>query len=154
MTMLRRLWDHPLLLLPLPPLFWAGNLVLGRALAGAFPPVSLAVGRWLVRRRPADLDPLVFLAATMAAGVLVLLPFWMWELARGATIPTAPAALAAVLYIGVFASFLAFVIWNRCVAALGPSVTGASFHLVALFTAVLAYLLGEPVHPFHVVGPH
>ncbi|MGF7054207.1 drug/metabolite transporter (DMT)-like permease [Bosea sp. OAE752] len=283
MSILQRLWDQPLLLLPLPPLFWAGNLVLGRALADTFPPVSLAVGRWLValaclapfvlgalsaqrqalfrarwivlacgafgiagynalgylalqsapaasvaflnstlplmvplaafalgvervsvrtlagiaisfvgvawivargepaslsrlgigggeplvllavanyavysvllRRRPADLDPLLFLAATMVAGLFVLLPFWIWELARGATIPTAPGPLASVLYIGVFASLLAFVIWNRCVATLGPSVTGASFHLVALFTAVLAFLLlGEPVRPFHLVG--
>ncbi|UZF92355.1 DMT family transporter [Bosea sp. NBC_00550] len=283
MSILRRLWGQPLLLLPLPPLFWAGDLLLGRALAGSFPPVSLAVGRWLValaclapfvlgalsaqrqalfrarwlvlacgafgiagynalgylalqsapaasvaflnstlplmvplaafalgvervsartlagvaisfagvawivargepstlsrlgisggeplvlvavanyavysvllRRRAADLDPLVFLAATMVAGLFVLLPFWIWELARGATIPTAPGPLAAVLYIGVFASLLAFVIWNRCVATLGPSVTGASFHLVALFTAVLAFLLlGEPVRPFHFVG--
>ncbi|MGO4403600.1 DMT family transporter [Bosea sp. RAF48] len=283
MPILRRIWDQPLLLLPLPPLFWAGNLVLGRALADTFPPVSLAVGRWLValaclapfvlgalsaqrqalfrarwlvlacgafgiagynalgylalqsapaasvaflnstlplmvplaafalgvervsartlagiaisflgvtwivargepsslsrlgisggeplvllavanyavysvllRRRPADLDPLLFLAATMVAGLFVLLPFWIWELARGAAIPIAPGPLAAVLYIGVFASLLAFVIWNRCVATLGPSVTGASFHLVALFTAMLAFLLlGESVRPFHLVG--
>jgi len=283
MMVLGRLWDQPLLLLPLPPLFWAGNLVLGRALAGSFPPVSLAVGRWLValaflapfalgtldaqrgalfrarwlvlacgafgiagynalgylalqsapaasvaflnstlplmvplaafalgvekvsartlagivisfagvawivargepsglsrlgfsggeplvlvavanyavysvllRRRPSDLDPLVFLAATIVAGLFVLLPFWIWELARGATIPTAPGPLAAVLYIGVFASLLAFVIWNRCIATLGPSITGASFHLVALFPAVLAFLLlGEPVRPFHLAG--
>mgnify|MGYP000601270828 CR=1 FL=1 len=48
MSLIDRLWARPLLLLPLPPLFWAGNLVLGRALAGTFPPVSLAVGRWLV----------------------------------------------------------------------------------------------------------
>ena len=283
MTFLRLLWDRPLLLLPLPPLLWAGNLVLGRALAETFPPISLAVGRWLValaclspfvlgaftaqreallrarwivlacgafgiagynalgylalqsapaasvaflnstlplmvplaalmlgvekvsartlagvaisfvgvvwivargdlstlsrlgfhggeplvlvavanyalysvllRRRPTDLDPLLFLAATMAAGLMVLLPFWIWELAAGARIPTAAGPLAAVLYIGIFASLLAFVIWNRCVAVLGPSVTGASFHLVALFTAVLAFLLlDEPVRPFHLAG--
>ena len=89
----------------------------------------------------------------MAAGLLVLLPFWVWELAQGATIPTSPGPIAAVLYIGVFASLLAFIIWNRCVSALGPSVTGASFHLVALFTAALAFLLlGEPVRSFHLVG--
>ena len=46
--MLPALWRRPGLLLWLPPAFWAGNLVLGRALAGDFPPVSLAVGRWLV----------------------------------------------------------------------------------------------------------
>jgi drug/metabolite transporter (DMT)-like permease len=283
MSVLQRLWARPLLLLPLPPLFWAGNLVLGRAMAESFPPVSLAVGRWLVavlcllpftlaamiakrralasawrlvlacgafgiagynalgyvalqsapaasvaflnstlplmvpiaafalgveriawralagilvslagvvwivargepsaladlrfdhgeplvvvavtnyalysvllRRKPSSLDPLVFLTATMLAGLAVLLPFWAWELARGAAIPLAPGPLGAVLYIGVFASLFAFVIWNRCVATLGPSVTGASFHLVALFTAILAWLvLGEPVRAFHLAG--
>ena len=42
------LWARPLWLLWLPPAFWAGNLVLGRALGPVFPPVSLAVGRWVV----------------------------------------------------------------------------------------------------------
>ncbi|WP_163366709.1 EamA family transporter, partial [Klebsiella aerogenes] len=76
----------------------------------------------------------------------VLLPFWIVEMARGAVLPRDAASLGAVLYIGVFASLLAFVLWNRCIATLGPSLTGASFHLVALFTALLAFaLLGEPV---------
>ena len=47
----------------------------------------------LLRRKPAELDPLVFLAATMAAGLIVLMPFWAVELAHGATIPR-DAALA------------------------------------------------------------
>jgi drug/metabolite transporter (DMT)-like permease len=281
--LLAALWARPALLLWLPPLFWAGNLVLGRALGPSFPPVSLAVGRWLValavlapfvarrafeqrhllrrhamlifgcgafgiagynalgylalqtvpaasvaflnstlplmvplaafalgvervsartfcgialsfvgvgwivsrgdlgslgqlslgggellvlvavanyalysvllRRKPAELDPLVFLAATMATGLIVLMPFWAVELGHGATIPRDAGSLAAVLYIGIFASLLAFVLWNRCVATLGATVTGASFHLVALFTAALAFLvLAEPVRGFHLIG--
>ncbi|WP_448190261.1 DMT family transporter [Azospirillum sp. sgz301742] len=52
------LLDRPWLLLMLPPLFWAGNFVLGRAVAnaGAVPPVALAFWRWVV-------------------GALILLPF-------------------------------------------------------------------------------
>ncbi|CAN5232474.1 DMT family transporter [soil metagenome] len=281
--LLTALWARPALLLWLPPLFWAGNLVLGRALGATFPPVSLAVGRWLValsvlapfvarrtyeqrpllrrhamlilgcgafgiagynalgylalqtvpaasvaflnstlplmvplaafalgvervaartlcgialsfvgvawivsrgdigslgqlslgggellvlvavanyalysvllRRKPNELDPLVFLAATMAAGLIVLMPFWAVELYRGARIPRDAGSFAAVLYIGIFASLAAFVLWNRCVAMLGAIVTGASFHLVALFTAALAFLvLGEPVRGFHLIG--
>jgi drug/metabolite transporter (DMT)-like permease len=107
----------------------------------------------LLRRKPAELDPLVFLAATMAAGLVVLMPFWAAELGHGATIPRDAGSLAAVLYIGIFASLLAFVLWNRCVATLGATVTGASFHLVALFTAALAFLvLGEPLRSFHLIG--
>ncbi|MBT2322737.1 DMT family transporter [Variovorax paradoxus] len=277
------LWAQPIWLLWVPPAFWAGNLVLGRALGPVFPPVSLAVGRWVValaalapfvwrqawrerdllarhwlliaacgafgvagynalgylalqtvpaasvaflnstlplmvplaavalgieritwkalfgiaisfvgvawiaargdlagllalrwdggellvllavsnyavysvllRRKPAAIDPLVFLAATMASGLVVLMPFWVFELARGAHIPTDPASVGAVLYIGVFASLFAFILWSRCVATLGATVTGVSFHLVALFTALLAFLvLREPVHAFHIAG--
>lgn len=280
---LRMLWARPIWLLWLPPAFWAGNLVLGRALGAVFPPVSLAVGRWLValvvltpfvwrqawqqrdllarhwlliaacgsfgiagynalaylalqtvpaasvaflnstlplmvplaavflgvecispqallgiaisfvgvalivargdtaglaalrldggewlvlvavanyavysvllRRKPVAISPLVFLAATMASGLVVLMPFWVVELARGAQIPRDPASVAAVLYIGVFASLFAFIVWGRCVAMLGATVTGVSFHLVALFTALLAFLvLGEPVRAFHAAG--
>jgi drug/metabolite transporter (DMT)-like permease len=284
MASLRRyVWERPLLLLWLPPLFWAGNLVLGRALGASFPPVSLAVGRWLValiallpfvlgamqrqralllahwrliflcgafgiagynalayvalqttptasvaflnstlplmvpvaaallgveriatrtiagivisfagvtwivargdlaslaglslaggemlvliavanyalysvllRRKPGSIEPLVFLAATMASGLLVLVPFCAFELLSGASIPTDAAAVGAVVYIGLFASLFAFILWNRCVATLGASVTGVSFHLVAVFTALLAFaVLHEPVRSFHIVG--
>ncbi len=104
-------------------------------------------------RKPGELDALVFLAGTMVAGLGVLLPFWIWELASGVRIPFDAGSIGAVVYIGVFASLFAFILWNRCVAVLGPSVTGASFHLVALFTAILAFLvLGEPVAGFHIIG--
>lgn len=277
------LWARPVWLLWLPPAFWAGNLVLGRALGPVFPPVSLAVGRWVValavlapfvgrqawrergllarhwvliaacgafgiagynalgylalqtvpaasvaflnstlplmvplaavvlgveritgkallgiavsfvgvawivargdmaslaglrfdggellvlaavanyavysvllRRKPAAISPLVFLAATMASGLVVLMPFWCFELARGARIPTDGASVGAVVYIGIFASLFAFILWGRCVAMLGATVTGVSFHLVALFTALLAFVvLGEPVRAFHIAG--
>jgi drug/metabolite transporter (DMT)-like permease len=41
-----RLFDRPYLLLTLTSLFWAGNLVLGRLVAGQVPPIALAFGRW------------------------------------------------------------------------------------------------------------
>lgn len=51
-----RIADQAWLLLMLPPLFWAGNAVLGRAVAGEVPPVGLAFWRW-------------------AVGTMILLPF-------------------------------------------------------------------------------
>ncbi len=41
-----RLADQPYLLLSLSSLFWAGNTVLGRFVAGHVPPISLAFIRW------------------------------------------------------------------------------------------------------------
>lgn len=51
-----RLADQAWLLMLLPPLFWAGNAVLGRAVAGAVPPIGLAFWRWCL-------------------GMLIVLPF-------------------------------------------------------------------------------
>jgi drug/metabolite transporter (DMT)-like permease len=42
----RWLFDQPYLLLALTSLFWAGNTVLGRFIAGHVPPVTLAFIRW------------------------------------------------------------------------------------------------------------
>ncbi|KAA0074092.1 DMT family transporter [Tardiphaga sp. P9-11] len=43
---LRWLNDQPYILLCLPSLFWAGNAIVGRLVAGHFPPVTLSVLRW------------------------------------------------------------------------------------------------------------
>jgi drug/metabolite transporter (DMT)-like permease len=114
---------------------------------------NYAVYSVLLRRKPVVLEPLVFLAASMVAGLLVLAPFLVWELASGAHVPFDTRSVGAVLYIGLFASLISFILWNHCVATLGSTVTGISFHLVALFSALLAFVaLGERVHAFHLVG--
>lgn len=45
---MKQLFNMPYLLLPMAPLFWSGNFVLGRAVRTALPPVGLAFWRWLV----------------------------------------------------------------------------------------------------------
>ena len=57
------LFDQPYLLLSLTSLFWAGNTVLGRFVAGHVPPITLAFIRW-------------------AAATLILLPFAARHLIR------------------------------------------------------------------------
>ena len=44
--MLNRLWRTAWVLLLLPPLFWSGNFVIGRAVRADVPPVALAFWRW------------------------------------------------------------------------------------------------------------
>jgi len=41
------LWHQPYILLSLTALFWAGNAIVGRAVAGEFPPMALSQLRWL-----------------------------------------------------------------------------------------------------------
>lgn len=45
-SLLKRTANAPYLLLLFPPLFWAGNAVLARGLAGTVPPITIGFGRW------------------------------------------------------------------------------------------------------------
>ena len=43
-----RVLDIPAVLFVLPPLFWSGNLVIGRAVSGDIPPITLNFLRWVL----------------------------------------------------------------------------------------------------------
>jgi drug/metabolite transporter (DMT)-like permease len=64
-----------------------------------------------------------------------------------------PATIAAMLYVGIFPSFLGYVFWNRGVAEVGPQVAGIFVHLMPAFGALLAWLfLDERIYLFHIAG--
>lgn len=117
-----------------------------------------AVSTWAaysvcLRWRPAALPPLTFLAATMVVGVIVLLPFHLWELAALGSFAITPATLASIGYVAVFASILAYIFWNRAVAELGANRCGPFLHLMPAFGALLStLLLGERLYAFHWAG--
>jgi drug/metabolite transporter (DMT)-like permease len=118
----------------------------------------LAVPAWalysvLLRRRPPELPPLALLLATVLPGLLFLAPAWSVELAlRGGFSPSLPL-LASILYVGVFASVLAFACWNHGVSRVGAAKAGLFIHLMPVFAAILAVVfLGERLHPYHFAG--
>ena len=54
---------------------------------------------------------------------------------------------------GLMASVVAFICWNRGVAAVGANAAGFTVHLLPAFGTVLAILfLGETFAPFHAAG--
>ena len=120
--------------------------------------VLAAVASWALysvclRWRPADLDPLAFLAVTMGIGLIPLLPLYRWELGQGLGFEADAVSLAAIGYIALFPSVVAYVLWNRAVATLGANRTGQLLHLMPAFGAVLAMpVLGERLHGFHLAG--
>lgn len=117
----------------------------------------LAVVLWaayslLLKRRPA-VPQTVLLAASIVIGLAVLVPAWWLTGGPAARPPLSREALLGVGYIGVFASFLAFLCWNTGVSRLGPGTAGTFMYLMPLYGAVLGYLiLGEGVELFHLAG--
>lgn len=279
---MRSFFDRPGLLLTLVAIFWAGNFVLGRAIVGAIPPVTLACLRWTLAtliflpfawphlRRDAAIirknwPMLVFLGvigagcyntlsylglvstealnglvlsaagpmfiaitawglfgdrlhptqlAGLAAGffgVLVIIakgdlsslagfkfnpgdllliagmitwsiytaslrkrPHISWQsfnistyaVAAVANVPLAfierglgpgmtvnAATAAAIAYVAIFPSLLAYIFYNRGVELLGPARGGLYMFLIPVFGALLAVLfIGERLHLYHALG--
>lgn len=120
--------------------------------------VLMAVVVWAaytvgLRWRPPGLSALAFLGSTVTVGVAVLAPLYAWDYAGGARIQWSLPTLAALGYLGLFPSVLAYIFWNRAVAEVGPSQAGVFIHLVPVFGTVLAMLfLGEALRPFHLGG--
>jgi drug/metabolite transporter (DMT)-like permease len=107
-----------------------------------------------LRGKPPGLPPLALLACCGCVGLTLLTPLAIAEVAffGGHAELTLPA-IAAMLYIGIFPSFVGYVFWNRGVAEVGPQVAGVFMHLMPAFGVVLAWLfLGERLHSFHWIG--
>ena len=133
-------------------------LLAGRRLAPGDAWMALAVPLWalysvLVRRLPAGVPPLVLLFATVVIGLALVAPLYAAEIAGGSGFAVHGASIAAIAYVGVFASVIAFACWNRGVRAVGASKAGLFIHLMPLFAAILATLfLDERLKAFHFAG--
>jgi len=96
---------------------------------------------------------LPFLLVLAVVGDLVVLPFWIGEMALGRRIAWTPTTLVALLSVALFSSVLAYIFWNRGVEAVGAQVAGLFIHLMPVFGVLLAWLfLDERLHLYHVAG--
>jgi len=107
-----------------------------------------------LRMKPDDLPGLALLACCGIVGVVLLLPLFAFEmLFLDGVLEFSPGTIAAMLYVGIFPSFVGYVFWNRGVAEVGSNVAGIFMHLMPVFGALLAWLfLGERIHAFHIAG--
>lgn len=106
----------------------------------------------MFRRRPAA-HPLSFLVATMGIGSLMILPFYLWEVAEGGRIHGGVPAFLSMAYMAVFPSFVAYLFFNRGIELVGAARAGQSWHLMPVFGSILAVLfLGETFYLYHAVG--
>lgn len=115
--------------------------------------LSWATYSVMLRRRPPGMDPLVFLTALVAFGLLFMLPFYLWELfTRGGFGLSLPAVLS-ITYVCIFPSVLSFIFWNSGVAVVGANRAGIFIHLMPVFSILLAFIfLNEQPRLYHFSG--
>jgi drug/metabolite transporter (DMT)-like permease len=134
-----------------------GNLLSLEFHAGDFW-IVLAMPVWgiysvLLKRRPAGLGALALILVISVLGLLMMAPLViLGALAHPLHWPSPPQA-AGIFYMGLAASVLAFIFWNRGVAVVGANAAGFTLHLLPAFATVLAIaFLGESLHAFHGAG--
>lgn len=110
----------------------------------------------LLQRRWKDhlpVPPFTLLGALVLCGLPILLPFYLWELGQGMSFAPSPANLLAIGYTALFASVLAYHLWNVGLRDLGPARCALTNYLMPVFTALLGWLLlGEQLAAYHWLG--
>ena len=117
----------------------------------------LAIVMWaayslMLKRKPVALPQTALVCATTFAALLLLMPFYLWHARTDLSVLGSPQVLWALLYVAVFASVLAFWLWNRGVAHIGAGKAGSYLYLMPVFGALLSYVfLGEGVQLFQFI---
>jgi drug/metabolite transporter (DMT)-like permease len=115
----------------------------------------LAVISWTIysvglRAMPRETNPLGLLLGVMIVGWIFLTPIYVYDLATGTRAALTIGNVAGVLYLGVFASVVAFAFFNFGVARLGANRANVFNYLAPIFSGVLAVaFLGETLEWFH-----
>ena len=126
--------------------FNLGDLMMTGAL------VAFGLYSALMLRRPVT-HQLSLICFTMACGALLLLPPSIWEYANGIRLQFDATTMMTLVYVVIFPSTLAYLFFNRGIAAIGPNRAAPFFHLVPVFGSVMAILLlGEEPRLFHLAG--
>jgi drug/metabolite transporter (DMT)-like permease len=105
-----------------------------------------------LRKRPSiSWQSFNFVTYAIAAAVNIPLAFAEHQLGNIMTANWATAA--AIFYVAIFPSLLAYIFYNRSVELLGPAAAGLYLFLIPIFGAILAMLLlGEKLYLYHAFG--
>ena len=116
--------------------------------------LSWSVYSVLLKYRPQDVNGFTLFASTVLVAVLALSPFFYWERQQVAAPLQLPWPLpAAIVYMAVCASILAYLFWNTAVARVGALRASFFIYLQPLFGILLARIfLGETLSSYHLYG--
>ncbi|WP_444465042.1 DMT family transporter [Rhodobacter capsulatus] len=127
--------------------FARGDLIIFAAM------VAWALYTMGLKTFPAEVNRIGLLAVQIALALPILAPFLVWEIASGRVPVWTPPSIAALIYIGIVPSVLAYLFYTKAVEMAGPARAGQFIHLLPVYGAILsAALLHEPLHLYHGAG--
>jgi len=103
-----------------------------------------------LRNKPEGISIKALQFCTFTLGLSFLFPFFLWEHAGVHGFFLNRTAIPAILYIGIFPSLCAFVLWSKSIVILGPSKAGMVYYTLPLFSGLAGYLfLHENIGMIH-----
>lgn len=115
--------------------------------------LTFAVYNTSVRKKPASMHPVNFLFVIFLLGTIILLPFYLFEFKNEGGFAFNGFNLSAILYLGIGASVICFLIWNKAIVALGSGRTALFGNLIPVFSSIEAvFLLNEKITSIHIIS--
>ena len=112
-----------------------------------------AVYNTMVKKKPSAISPVNFLFVIFSFGTLMVLPFFIWEMNRTPAVLWNTNLVLSILYLGLGASVICFLIWNIAIGKLGAGRTALFGNLIPIFSSIeAAIILHEQFTWIHVVS--
>jgi len=91
-------------------------------------------------------------AIALQCAIIVVLVGPVLLVRGGPVLPQTPAVVGAVLFLAVFPSVLAYLLWNRALADLPAGGVGVFLNLITVFVGLFTLLAGSPVSASQFIG--
>lgn len=115
--------------------------------------IGWAIYSLMLKHRKTAFATLPRFFAITVGGVIVLLPFTIWESMAGNPPPLTLNALGWVLFVAIVPGVGSYWIYAFLVDRLGPGKTGLTIYLIPPYNGVLAWLLlDEAIQWYHLAG--
>lgn len=115
--------------------------------------LCFAIYNTLVRNKPVQISPANFLFLIFTAGTLLLLPFYLWDIFHTEPVIWNVNLVLIILYLGLGASVISYLLWNASIARLGSARTALFGNLIPVFSTLEAvWILDETISVVHLVS--
>ena len=112
-----------------------------------------AIYNTMAKKKPVTISPVNFLFVIFSFGTLMVLPFFIWETKQTLPVEWNVNLLFAILYLGLFASVICFLIWNNAIGKLGAGRTALFGNLIPVFSSIeAAIFLHEDFTWVHIIS--
>ena len=112
--------------------------------------IIFAIYSLFLKNKPEGISIKALQLSTFILGLIFLFPFFLWEQTTVTQSLLNQTTIPAILYVGIFASLCAFLLWNKSIVILGPVKAGMVYYTLPLFSGVLAYFfINESISIIH-----